>query len=88
MYVVGHPNRVAHRRVPKLVSPGAERQFSSGVGKSLHTWKKRNPATLVSKTPAQSVAMLEGTDGLPPELGINRFHASRRSLAHYPASTV
>ncbi len=40
--------------------------------------------TPVSRTPAQSVAMLSGTDGLPPWLDINRFHVSRHSsfLSH------
>jgi len=44
--------------------------------------------TPVSRTPAQSVAMLAGTDGLPPWLDIDRFHVSRHSLAPYPTATV
>jgi len=44
--------------------------------------------TPVSRTPAQSVAMLAGTDGLLPWLDIDRFHVSRHSLAPYPTATV
>ena len=44
--------------------------------------------TPVSRTPAQSVAMLAGTDGLPPWLDIDRFHVSRRSFTPYPTAMV
>ena len=44
--------------------------------------------TPVSRTPAQSRAMLAGTDGLPPWLDIDRFHVSRRSSAPYPTAMV
>ena len=37
--------------------------------------------TSVSRTPPQSVAMLAGTDGLPPWLDIDRFHMSRHSIS-------
>jgi hypothetical protein len=32
--------------------------------------------------------MLAGTDGLPPWLGIDRFHVSRRSSVPYPTAMV
>ena len=38
-------------------------------------------STPVSRNPAQSVAMLAGTDGLPPWLDIDRFHVSRHSIS-------
>ena len=44
--------------------------------------------TPVSRTPAQSVAMLAGTDDLPPWLDIDRFHVSRRSSVPYPTAMV
>ena len=36
----------------------------------------------------QSVAMLAGTDGLPPWLDIDRFHVSRRPFTPYPTAMV
>jgi hypothetical protein len=39
------------------------------------------PTTPVYRNPAQSVAMLAGTDGLPPWLDIDRFHLSRHSFS-------
>ena len=43
--------------------------------------------TPVSGAPAQSVAMLAGTDGLPTWLCIDRFHVSRHSIS-YPTAMV
>jgi hypothetical protein len=44
--------------------------------------------TPVPRIPAQSIAMLAGTDGLSPWLDIDRFHVSRRSFAPYPTAMV
>ncbi len=56
---------------------------------SQHTSQIMQP-TPVSRTPAQSVAMLAGTDGLPTWLFIDRFHVSRHSfsLSHCNGSRV
>ena len=45
--------------------------------------------TLVSKAPAQSVAMFVATDGLLLRLGIDRFHVSRQLhlVSRYNGST-
>jgi hypothetical protein len=44
--------------------------------------------TPVSRAPAQSVAMLAGTDGLPTWLCIDRFHVSCRPFTPYPTAMV
>ena len=58
-----------------------------------HSWSRGpGPPTRVrlkvvslnTSDPAQSVAMPAGTDGLPPRLGIDRFHASRQRCVRSP----
>ncbi len=45
-------------------------------------------ATHVSMDPAQSVAMVDATDGLSSPSCVDRFHVCRHTHYHYPASTV
>ncbi len=42
--------------------------------------------SLYTPAPAQSVAMSADTDGLPPRLGIDRFHAPRQHTSNHAAA--
>ena len=64
--------------------PAPTRATAGLGGRTPPTLVRLLKVSLYTQDPAQSVAMSADTDGLPPQLGIDRFHASRQQNVHSP----
>ena len=72
------------RRGPTHTMPAPTRATAGLGGRTPPTLVRLLKVSLYTQDPAQSVAMSADTDGLPPQLGIDRFHASRQQYVHSP----